>query len=131
MVELDYEVKREGLSFAARVKLLASEAPDTFAATALHRAANLMDSHYGFSVREKKKAILQYMRKMGGNCSIVELKAHFKWHVDVISRLAGELESDGEIVFYNADPAGSGSGRKARRMRLKTETVGNLSPPKT
>lgn len=123
MVELDYEAKKSGLSFSAKVKLLASEAPDPFSAVTLHRAANCLDSHFGFSPREKKKAIVKFIKNSGGTASYSEIQEYFKWKRDVIFALAAELEADGMIEFYAAEPAGSGSGRKTRRMRL-VDTAG-------
>ena len=121
MAELDYEVKRSGLTFAAQVKLLVSEAPDTFAATTLQKAVHRLDSHYGFSSREKKIAIRQYIEKFAGHTSIPELTKHFGWHVDVITRLVNEMAEGDDpptVEYYNAEPAGSGPGRRARRIRL-------------
>ena len=122
MAELDYEVKRSGLCFAAQVKLLVSEAPDTFAATTLQKAVHRLDSHYGFSSREKKIAIRQYIEKFAGHTSIPELTKHFGWHVDVITRLVNEMaETDDPrtVEYYDATPAGpSGRGRPCRRIRI-------------
>lgn len=122
MAELDYEVKRSGLCFAAQVKLLVSEAPDTFAATTLQKAVHRLDSHYGFSSRDKKLAIRQYIEKVAGHTSIPELTKQFGWHKDAITRLVNEMAETDEprtVEYYDAVPAGpSGRGRRGRRIRL-------------
>ena len=130
MSELDYEAKRSGLSFSARVKLLASEAPDSFSSSTLHKAANCLDSHYGFSPRDKKKAIVSYMRKSGGTVSRSELKSYFRWHGDMITWLIGELVTDGAVEWYDADPAGLGPGRRARRIRFTDRQAAIITPQK-
>lgn len=117
-IEIEYEEKREGLAFSARVRLLASEAPDSFAARQVRKAATRLESYYGFKTSEKKDAICAYIRKCGGTSSIPELLKYFPWHEDTIRHLVGELEAENAVEFYDAEPAGKGPGRRARRIRL-------------
>lgn len=118
MSEMDYETRRAGLDFSAKLKLLASEAPDLKSANVAHAAAAQLDKYFGYNPQQKKRLIETFIRKSGGTSSRMEIIEQFPWYKQTLDRLLGEMERDGRIEFYNADPAGCGPGRKARRVRL-------------
>lgn len=119
MAELEYEIKRDCLNYAAKIRLLASEAPHHFAASEMRSLAKRIDIYYGFTEPEKKGAIRAFLYKSGGTSSLPELVERFKWHRDTLTRLVAELHSDGQIEYYDLPPAsGTGAGRPARRIRL-------------
>ncbi len=75
MPELTNEDRKNGLEFATRLTLLASEAPDVFLEKLVHRAAQTIRQRYGYSPRLKKQEITRLARVTngGGGVSITEL----------------------------------------------------------
>lgn len=115
---LDYESRRKGLLCAAAVKLLASEAPDSYSVKELRKVARRLDNYYGFTAHEKKLAIQKYLKGVGDNATTAkELADEFGWQPHVIRLLIAAMEDDGTVETYTSRPENK-RGRPGFRVRL-------------
>jgi hypothetical protein len=112
-------VKRNGLEFAARVAMLADDAPDHFGEIAVHQVVKQLHLHYGYSQRAKKAAIVSYLRKHI-SASRKELHDHFRWPSPVLYKLVNDMIAAGDLEAFKANGPGSGSkgGRPTLRFKL-------------
>lgn len=98
--------RKEGLTFAEKVRQLAAEAPDGYARRDINRLVKQMQQRYGLSDSQKKGLILRTIED--GAATLREIEEETGIPSERIAVLMRELETEGKIRRHKGSYSGLG-----------------------